>query len=1041
MSGDLRPADFAGYFRAVHGQAPFPWQQRLVDQVWERRRWPDLFDLPTACGKTAVIDAAVYLLAMDAIEPAERQWCPRRIAFVVDRRVVVDQAQQRAEHIRRCLDQPAASVVASVAEALGGCTGGAGVPLAVARLRGGVALDDTWARRPDQPIVLTTTVDQLGSRLLFQGYGVSRGMRPVQAGLLASDTLVVLDEVHLSQPFAQTLRALRPLLQHKDAVGADPRWHCTELSATPVPVASQPATEPDRGKDGNRWVFGLDPGDEDGGPPAEALHGRLHAAKPAALLPVRTSRRDEPHARQQLAEVAARVALEHAAHPEVDVVAAVVNRVDTARHIFAAIGDRSERVLLTGRMRPLERDQVVESLHARIGSDRQHWRPDGADTRRPLVVVATQCIEAGADFDFDALVTECASLDALRQRFGRVDRLGAHAARGAPTSNTILGPANTVAQGSEDPVYGGAIARTWTWLQQRATGSTVDFGVAALGPVDEPDLLPPHPDAPRLHPTLLDIWCETPLSATDGPPVAAWLHGPRTDADVSIVWRAELSRGCLQAASVGNGDADSRRRALGQIVDVLAGCRPLSTEALSVPVAAARAWLAQGDTIAVSDVEGAPGDGDEQDDVGGQLRPYVLWDGERTTVESRPGALRPGVTVVVPCEYGGLRGDRTPEGVPYRWWDPDGGTSAGADGPSLAANDLGDAAHRQRDGRRLLRLLPGAAPDGTPWVDPPPLPTARDESTSRLQHLQPWWDRNRQRFGGGPLTARAVREHRLTDPSTPSGERSWYAVDLPPTAVPGDRLTSSRAGADRGSADRGAADIGDAAAPDLGDVVGEPDTSSFTGVGTELGSHLAGVASLAADTARRCGLPEAVAEDIALAAVLHDVGKADERFQAWLNGGRPRAPHQPLLAKSATPAADRAARRQALQRSGYPAGARHEATSLAMVDGDPRCVATANDGDLVRHLVVSHHGWGRPFLPGIDDPRPVEVRYPHADGTFPHASSDHDLATAGSAVPERFWRLVARYGWYGLARIESVLRLADHRRSEQEQLDMSGGTR
>ena len=85
--------------------------------------------------------------------------------------------------------------------------------------------------------------------------------------------------------------------------------------------------------------------------------------------------------------------------------------------------------------------------------------------------VATQTIEVGVDLDFDGLITACAPLDALVQRFGRLDRAG----KLGTSRAFVLAPP---AKGS--PVYGETAEETWEWLVAVAHEETIDFGVEAL---------------------------------------------------------------------------------------------------------------------------------------------------------------------------------------------------------------------------------------------------------------------------------------------------------------------------------------------------------------------------------------------------------------------------------------------------------------------------------------------------------------------------------------------------------------------------------
>ena len=236
----LSSKDFNEFFAALYGFEPLPWQQKLLELVVNSRdsgSWPEAVALPTASGKTAILAIAVFALACQADRPCHQRSAPRRILFVVDRRIIVDEAFDRASDMAKKLINGSTGIMKTVADRLMLLAGGrdfAEQPLAVFQLRGGIYRDDAWARTPLQPTIVTSTVDQIGSRLFYRGYGVSRFSRPIHAGLAANDSLIILDEAHCSTPFYQSVLSIKKYRTWADRPIKNP-FAFVIMSATPPP--------------------------------------------------------------------------------------------------------------------------------------------------------------------------------------------------------------------------------------------------------------------------------------------------------------------------------------------------------------------------------------------------------------------------------------------------------------------------------------------------------------------------------------------------------------------------------------------------------------------------------------------------------------------------------------------------------------------------------------------------------------------------------------------------------------------------------------
>ena len=987
----LSPDNFPQYFHELWGHDPYPWQSRLTKLVFEKG-WPGCIDLPTASGKTACIDIAVFVLACQAGHLTHERTVGRRIFFAVNRRVIVDEAFDRARGLAQRLLDCRNGVLRRVAEALRSVgSGDDNPPLDVAELRGGIFRDRAWARSISQPIVVCTTADQLGSRLLFRGYGVSDSSAPIHAALCGCDSLVLLDEAHVTQAFCQTMQLItRYQAQHSTA----PKMHFVQLTATPA------GDVPSR--------FGLEGADRK----HPLLKARLEAPKPAALVSLSRSKTlKEEFASQAFGALS----------DTRKAIGIIANRVRTAREVAQLIRDEvrkrqradpsfwAEVHLVIGRMRPIDRDDLQAKLRALVGPERPEV------LAHPTFVIATQCLEVGADYDFDALITECASIDALRQRFGRLNRGGRRGNRGEPLEVAAAIITSDEALKDEDPIYGKALANTWEWLRI-AGRKEFDFGISQFSAiwdkVAEPEragMLAPAPDAAVLLPSHLDALSQTGPRPIPCPDVSFFIHGPqRSNAEVSVCWRADLGR---------------NESLWPEIVRLLP---PTSPECMTVPLRDVQRWMRDELSSATDDADAPALDaGDDPAERENQLhRAVVIWRGKsevEATTDER--SLRPGDTVVMPVSSRSwLELGHIPAADSTAYAKANaaegGATTAEPDvdravcGATLDLSvDIAERSTRQSKRRLAIRLhsaFPGRAafrdlnaaelrPQLTSLLvakpgtgeDLPSLLTVIDSSFARHDYPTP--------DGDDPeaLQNELIEFKRLIDPAT--------KLVLPATE----------------------------------DDDGEGNLNECANL-VSLAAHTKHVVDRAAASVGTLNIP-ALGLVMTAAARLHDLGKVDVRFQALLGGLTPyEAMERPTpLAKSGQRDLTRAERDAAGARAQLPAGYRHEMLSTELVANGRLPVEPGVDLDLLLHLIASHHGHARPFAPVVVDLAADErlLSLTIEGNTIDSATRRSWIPAHGldSGVAERFWKLTEEYGWWGLAWLESILRLADQQASAGEQ--------
>lgn len=879
--------DFATGFEALTGNAPFPWQRDLYDGWFSRGEFPDACTLPTGLGKTSVI--AVWLIAL-----ANGKRVPRRLVYVVNRRTVVDQTTDEVEKYRKNLS------AAGITE-----------PLAISTLRGQFADNREWSADPSRPAVICGTVDMIGGRLLFSGYGCGFKTRPLHAGFLGQDALLVHDEAHL-EPAFQTLLLAIEKDQHERERTIDlpwPKLRVMELTAT-----SRGGSQPFGLTDEEKAIP-----DELPAPPSEPVHFVWQRMRSRKGLKLHPERREA--VAKSIGVLARRRWLTSG-----KAVLIFVRTIDDVKavqdELTKQLRDGPEELrggapadsvqLLTGTLRGLERDALAtrDPIFARFMP-----KPKVPPKEGTVYLICTSAGEVGVDISADHMVCDLTTLDGMAQRFGRVNRRGEGRAEIDLVYETDPNPK------PPSPAFEAARWRTKAalerltacdWIDDRFDASPAALGVLMrqLTEAERDAAFAPPPTILPATDFLFDAWALTTIKGKlpGRPPVEPYLHGISDwqPPETHVAWREEVweLRPRFTSEEERKQQEPGERKRLAKYAAELLADYPLKPhellrepsyrafkhlEALAKRRPDDPAWLIDDeDNVEVLTLKELA-DKDEKDRINGKI------------------------VLLAPAS---------------------GGLEAGMlNGGSVDADDVADDwfLDADRTRRRRTRLREGdSEPDDFArfrLVREVPLGHPEDEDSE--PETWEWYVRPRSADDDGSKTSREpVRWQVHTDDVI-----------------------------------RHATRIADAILNDHTDL------------------HRA----------------------LVVAAQFHDLGKKRAVWQRSIGHRLPTEPTpEDWLAKSGKGM-------KPLELTSY----RHEFGSLVELESQsvlPKL--TEDQWDLVQHLIATHHGRGRPHFP--------------TDEAFDPERPQGDADKATREVPQRYARLQRKYGRWGLAYLESLLRAADY---------------